>query len=295
MAWQQLHLTLNAAIPTAALENSLQEYGALSITFIDAADDPIFEPTLGSVPLWQKTKLTALFSLDVDVQKIIAQLQTLYADEIIDTCIEALAEQDWQRSWLEYFKPLQFGKRLWIIPSGYDIPDDSAINIFLDPGLAFGSGTHPTTAMCLAWLAKHDVDNKTVIDYGCGSGILAIAALKLQAKSVWAIDHDPQALTATAENARRNQLPAEKLHLGQNNQLPNGYQANIIIANILAKPLIELAPLFAQHLRHDGKIVLSGILAKQKAAILDIYQQYFSMHVVAQQEDWICLSGNKKL
>ena len=293
MAWQQLHLTLNTDPSTTALEHQLQTLGALSITFIDAADQPIFEPAVGDLSLWQHTQLIALFAAEVNLQAIATQLLILYPEIIVDTQIELLAEQDWQRRWLEYFKPIKFGEHLWIIPSNYAIPDPKATNIFLDPGLAFGSGTHPTTAMCLQWLATHEIKNRTVIDYGCGSGILAIAALKLGAKSVWAIDHDPQALIATAENAKRNQIAKEKLYLGDCTALPKHYQADILLANILAQPLIELAPLFARCLPTGGKIVISGILTSQKSMLENAYQTNFAMLTEAQQGDWSCLSGQK--
>ncbi len=293
MAWQQLHLILDDNTQTAAIETQLENLGALSITCVDAADNPIFEPKLGDVTLWQQTQLTALFAVDNDVMKIANQLKAEYP-AIIASKIESLADQDWQRMWLEYFKPMQFAKNLWVIPSGYDIPDSDAVNIFLDPGLAFGTGTHPTTAMCLQWLAEHELDAKCVIDYGCGSGILAIAALKLGAKEVWAIDYDPQALTATRENAKRNAIDLQKLHIGENTALPETYQADIIFANILAQPLIELAPLFAAHLKNHGDLVLSGILQTQAASILTAYQHNnFVIKDKKQQEDWLCLSGKK--
>ena len=292
MAWQQLHLTLDNNKSTAAIEENLENYNALSITCVDAADNPIFEPSVGDVTLWQHTKITALFTLDNDVAKIAAELKAQYP-EIINTEIEYLADQDWQRTWLDYFKPMQFAQNLWIIPSGYEIPDAKAINIFLDPGLAFGTGTHPTTAMCLQWLAANELNNKTVIDYGCGSGILAIAALKLGAKEVWAIDYDPQALTATLDNAKRNGIELQKLHVGENAALPQNYQADIILANILAQPLIELAPLFARHIKANGKLVLSGILQTQTSDILDAYQNNFAINIQKQQEDWVCLNGTK--
>ena len=290
MAWQQLHLTLDNNTLIDAIETSLESLGALSITCIDAADDPIFEPKLGNITLWQHTKITALFNLNDDLPKIIVKLKAEYAD-IITTEIEYLADQNWQRTWLDYFKPMQFASNLWIIPSGYEIPDINAVNIFLDPGLAFGTGTHPTTAMCLQWLAENDISNKTVLDYGCGSGILAIAALKLGAKEVWAIDYDPQALTATLDNAKRNEIELTKLYVGANAALPKHYQADIILANILAQPLIELAAVFAEHIKPHGNLVLSGILKTQANDIIKAYKNNFAIENKKSQKDWLCLSG----
>jgi ribosomal protein L11 methyltransferase len=290
MSWQQLHLL----IPSEQInpfENALLACGALSITLQDAQDEPIFEPELGTTPLWSQTKLTALFDLEHDLKKVVAELAEQFPDKTLTYELEQVADQVWERAWLQYFKPIQFGKRLWICPTGYDIPDPNAVNILLDPGLAFGTGTHPTTALCLEWLATHDIDKKTVIDYGCGSGILAIAALKLGAGECWAIDHDPQALQATADNAQRNQIAKRKLQLGHAKDLPDGTQVDILIANILAQPLIELAPLFAQYVKPHGHIILSGILAEQVETLKSAYAPYCATLNVMQNGDWIRMDG----
>lgn len=292
MSWQQLHIIIPAE-QVELFENQLMDLGALSITLKDALDEPIFEPEIGTSPVWNKTKLTALFNLDHDIKQIEGQIQSLHPDQFLNTKSELVPDEDWERSWLKYFKPMQFGDNFWIVPTGYDIPDPKAINLMLDPGLAFGTGTHPTTAMCLQWLAQHPPHNKTVIDYGCGSGILAIAALLLGAKQVWAIDYDPQALVATKNNAKRNHLDLSKLQLGKNADLPDDYQAEIILANILANPLIQLAPTLCQHLNEGGKIVLSGILEQQTEPVITTYQKYISIDAIEQQADWICLAGHK--
>lgn len=292
MSWQQVHIIIPAE-HIDIFEDQLLTFGALSITLQDAEDHPIFEPEVNSHPLWQRTKMTALFTMDSDIEKIAGQLQDLHHGQILNAKTELVANQDWQRAWLEHFKPMQFAKNFWVVPTGYELPDSNAVNLLLDPGLAFGTGTHPTTAMCLQWLAENDIAGKKVIDYGCGSGILAIAALLLGAKEVWAIDYDPQALIATQDNARRNQVDLTKLFCGKNADLPEDYQADIMVANILANPLLVLAPTLASHVTSGGNIILSGILVEQAEKVADAYTPYFSMKPLCQQEDWVRLSGDK--
>ena len=292
MAWQQLRLTIPADL-AEAVENDLLELGALSITLQDAQDEPILEAELGTMPLWSQTQLTALFEVDADTRKITALLQACYPDWSGKIEAELLADQNWESAWLEYFKPLHFGHDLWIVPSGYTLPDPIATNLLLDPGLAFGTGTHPTTAMCLRWLAAHDLRGYRVIDYGCGSGILAIAALKLGASEAYAIDYDPQALTATRDNAERNSIDLNHLHIGDATILPNDYRADVVLANILANPLIRLAPTLAEHATLPGQIVLSGILTEQQDDVLAAYAPYFTMRLAEQQEEWVCLAGDR--
>lgn len=292
MAWQQLHAIISAT-QVEQLEDELLNLGALSITLQDAEDTPIFEPELTEQPIWDKTRLSALFDMNCDVTKVAGKLQSLHPGQILNIKTELLPDQDWERAWLEHFKPMQFADNFWVVPTGYDIPDKNAVNLMLDPGLAFGTGTHPTTAMCLEWLAKHDIHNKHVIDYGCGSGILAIAALLLDAKAVWAIDYDPQALIATQDNAERNQVNTDKLLCGKNADLPKDYLADVMVANILANPLITLAPTLAKHVKTDGWIILSGILAEQTDEVIETYKNDFDMQAPMQQEDWVCIVGRK--
>jgi ribosomal protein L11 methyltransferase len=290
MSWQQLHLLIPSE-QTELFENALLGLGALSITLQDAQDEPIFEPELGTMPLWSETKLTALFDLETSLKKVLAELAEQFPDSTLVYELEQVADQVWERAWLKYFKPLQFGERLWICPTGYDLPDPTAVNIMLDPGLAFGTGTHPTTALCLEWLATHDVHNKTVMDYGCGSGILAIAAIKLGASECWAIDHDPQALQATADNAQRNQINKRWLHLGHATDVPSGLQVDILLANILAEPLIDLAKVFAQYVKPNGYLILSGILVDQAESIKTAYAPFCSVLTVVQNGDWLRVDG----
>ena len=293
MSWQQLHLLIPSE-QIERFEDALLSLGALCITLQDAQDEPIFEPELGTAPLWSQTKLTALFDLEHDLKKVLTALAEQFSEMTLTYEIEALADQVWERAWLQYFKPIQFGERLWICPTGYDIPDPEAVNIMLDPGLAFGTGTHSTTALCLEWLATHDLTNKTVIDYGCGSGILAIAAMKLGARQVWAIDHDPQALVATNNNAERNHLIMQNLKLGHADILPPDLHVDILVANILAQPLIAFASLFAVHVNLGGNIILSGILREQTQSVKQAYLPFFNITEITEHTDWVCLAGIRK-
>jgi ribosomal protein L11 methyltransferase len=206
--------------------------------------------------------------------------------------VKHLANQDWERVWIDHFKPMQFGKKLWVCPTAHTPPDPDAINLMLDPGLAFGTGTHPTTALCLEVLSELDINNKHVLDYGCGSGILAIAAACLGAASVWAIDIDEQALQATIENAQRNHV-YDQVITELPDGLPNDTCFDILLANILSEPLIELAPYFATLVDTKGILVLSGILAKQADAVCQAYKPWFSFDTPRQREDWVCLTATR--
>jgi len=283
MPWQQITCHSDAE-HYEALETQLFELGAVSVTLQDAQDQPLLEPGPGETPIWQEVVLKALFT---EEQDIIAIQQAFP-----DNTIERIADQNWERAWLDQFQPMQFADNLWICPSEFTPPDPNAVNIFLDPGLAFGTGTHPTTALCLQWLAQEDLSHKTVIDYGCGSGILAIAAAKLGAKKVYCIDNDPQALVATADNAKRNHLDEQCIIPLAPADLPN-QRVDLLKANILAKPLIELAPHFAHLLKRHGHIALSGILAEQAPAVRQAYAATFHMDAPVSQGDWYRLSGIK--
>ena len=294
MAWQQLIITVPST-EVLSLEEQLLNLGALSITLQDANDEPILEPALGTMPLWSLTVLSALFNENDDVLKIINLVQQAFPLQTLGSRIELLPDQDWEREWLKYFKPIHFGHNLWIVPTGYEPPDPEGTTILLDPGLAFGTGTHPTTAMCLSALAELNLTDKTVLDYGCGSGILAIAAAKLGASNVWAIDYDPQAVSATLDNAQRNTINPAHFLVGQNSALPTEYSVNVLVANILTNALITLAPTFAHHTKPGGLIILSGILANQIDDVRDAYRPYFEISPPRQTEDWICLLGIKKI
>ena len=227
MSWRQLSLTISAdqAEPVADV---LSEQGAVAVTLQDAADQPLYEPPLGSTPLWERTDVVALFEADINMESVIAALRAAPGvSASFEYTVSYVEDKDWERACLDQFKPLKFGERLWVCPSWHEIPEPGAVNIILDPGLAFGTGTHPTTALCLGWLDAHDVRGLDVLDYGCGSGILALAAAKLGAAKVWAVDHDPQALTATRANAEQNGLGATILTMAPE-QLP-AMQADLIL------------------------------------------------------------------
>jgi ribosomal protein L11 methyltransferase len=288
MPYLQLTLTTNLEI-AELISDTLSDLGALSVTMQDAEDQPILEPAPGETPLWQAIKLTALFE-ETQNQSVLLENLKLFRP-ITALSFNILEDQDWVRVWQKDFKPMSFGKRLWICPTGYTPPNPAAINILLDPGLAFGTGTHPTTALCLEWLDENIRGNEYVIDYGCGSGILAIAALKLGCSQVLAVDNDPQAIQSTDSNARQNHIDPQQLSILLPPDMP-AIQANVIVANILAQPLIQLAPLFKSMLKEGGKIALSGILADQAEMIINAYQAVgFQMSLPIQKQDWILIQG----
>jgi ribosomal protein L11 methyltransferase len=271
----------------------LEELGALAVTMRSGGNDAIFDQIDESPALWQQTRLTALFDADAETDFIITQL-TDAIDPLPVPPYEAtqLEDQDWNRLWMDRFKPLRFGNRLWVVPSWHKPPDPAAANLILDPGMAFGTGTHPTTALCLQWLDSADLQGKTVIDYGCGSGILAIAALKLGAARVLAVDIDPQCLAVTRENAQRNDI-GDELWIGLPGDLPGGISADILLANILAGPLIQLAPAFATLLKPGGNLVLSGLLGSQVNDCLAAYRTSFNMNPPQIEGDWAMLTGRR--
>jgi len=291
MPWLQLIIPARAE-QVEALSDALEEAGAASVTLQDAADQPLLEPAPGSTPIWEQTRVIGLFEADRDPAAIITQLNHHLPTPVRDWKAEPLEDQNWVRAWMDHFQPMQFGQRVWIIPGGYTPPDPGAVNILLDPGLAFGTGTHPTTRLCLEWLDEHPPVDQDVIDYGCGSGILAIAARKLGARQLWGVDNDPQALQATAENLRKNAIENDvSLHLPE--AMPQNVMVPLLLANILAGPLISLAPQLAAHVQPGGSIVLAGILAEQMHDVIAAYQPFFDMQLYRQEEDWVCLAGTR--
>ena len=277
------------------LSDALSTLGALSISLHDAKDEPIFQIEPGTSPLWQHTKLEALFPETTSIEIIIAALQTENRDLTqLDFNVEKLEDQDWVRITQQHFQPKQYGHRLWICPAWHDTAELPGTVVKIDPGLAFGTGTHPTTALCLAWLADHPPIHKTVMDYGCGSGILSLAALALGAQSVVAIDHDPQALTATKNNAALNDFYDEKKLTILLPEDAKTCQADCIIANILAHPLIELAPDIIQALAPKGTLILSGILAREIDEIINVYAAHLTHQDTAIEAEWARLVFQKE-
>ncbi|QGZ71933.1 50S ribosomal protein L11 methyltransferase [Aeromonas hydrophila] len=290
MPWIQIRI--NATAKTAdKVSNMLLGRGAQAVTFMDAKDVPVYEPMPGETPLWGETEVMGLFDAETDPAPTIAFFQQIFGEDV-GYKVEQLEDKDWVREWMDHFHPMQFGKRLWICPSWRDVPDPDAVNVMLDPGLAFGTGTHPTTALCLQWLDGLDLAGKTVVDFGCGSGILGIAALKLGAARVIGIDIDPQAIQASRDNAMRNGV-ADQIELYLPADQPQDVEADMVVANILAGPLRELAPLIAGHGKAGSLMALSGVLESQAPELETIYGQWFEMDPTAVKEEWCRLSGRK--
>jgi len=289
MEWRQFVISLESIEP-ALLEEVLLRHGAQSVTLSDAGNDPVLEPLPGSTPLWSDTRLTALFTADADFESLRTDLeQTLAIDVLPDNHVEALADCAWERQWLKDFGPMRFGERLWVSPEGFTIDADDAVVVRLDPGLAFGTGTHATTALCLEWLDKIDIADKTLLDFGCGSGILAIAALKLGAKSVTAVDIDLQAITATRQNALSNEVDDRLETTMQIDQLDD--QFDFVVANILAGTLVDHAKFVCDRLKSGGRLALSGILADQVADVSAAYRHCIEFAAADYRDNWARLSG----
>jgi ribosomal protein L11 methyltransferase len=286
----QLTIDLGEREP-APYEDALFELGAVAVTLEDAADDPVLEPGPGETPLWPTVLVKALFDADTDPAALARALAEALPDGPTPR-FEVLADQAWERVWLEDFRPMRFGRRLWVCPGGLPAGAADAIRIELDPGLAFGTGTHPTTALCLEWLDGQDLADCSVVDYGCGSGILAVAAAKLGAANVVAVDIDPQALIATRDNALRNRVAGALTVTGELALAPRG--ADVVLANILAGPLIELAPRFAEALVPGGRLALSGLLPGQADAVTAAYRPWFHIETITTRDGWVLLSARRQ-
>ena len=292
MPWLQVRLAITPE-QAETYEDALLGVGAVSVTFMDAEDQPIFEPDLGTTPLWSNTHLLALFEADTDPANLVAHLQLLTGGELPAHEIEHIADQDWERSWMDNFQPMRFGQRLWIVPSWHAAPEPEAVNLLLDPGLAFGTGTHPTTALCLEWLDGQDLNDCTVIDFGCGSGILAIAALLLGAPQAIGTDIDPQALEASRDNAGRNGIDPARFPVYLPADMPQ-QPADVVVANILAGPLVSLAPQITALVKAGGRLALSGILAEQAEEVRAAYAELFELDPTAVQDGWVRISGVRR-
>ena len=291
MEWRQFVMNLESIEPDQ-LEEVLLRHGAQSLTLSDAGDDPVLEPAPGTAPLWSTTRMTALFAANVDFERLRTDLmQTLAIDTLPRNRVEALTDRDWEREWLKDFMPMRFGQRLWVSPDGFVVDADDAVVVRLDAGLAFGTGTHATTALCLQWLDKTEIAGKTLLDFGCGSGILAIAGLKLGAKSVTAVDIDPQAITATRQNALNNEVDNRLVTTLQIDQLDD--QFDIVIANIQAGTLVDHAGFVCDRLRPGGRLALSGILAEQVVDVTAAYQHCVEFAAAEYRDNWARLSGTR--
>ena len=295
--WLQLTLRTDAA-GLDRIEAAMLDSGALAVSYRDAEDQPLLEPAPGDMPLWRELLVTGLYQRGSDPQAIAARLcAQLDWEQLPADAFDTLPDRQWERVWLDDFQPMCFGKRLWIVPNAFQPPRPEAVNLRLDPGLAFGTGTHPTTALCLEWLDAADLHGSTLIDYGCGSGVLAIAALLLGSRRAIATDIDPQALQATRSNSVANGVAGsldictpDELPL----RLPGEGGADVLVANILAGPLLQLAPRFAGLTRPGGSLLLSGLLAEQAAEIAGHYARWYLVDEPVIDGDWACLSAVRR-
>lgn len=290
MPWLKLKLRVpeNRAQPLA---DALEEWGAISVTLEDAADQPIFETHRDKNPLWAQVQVTGLFPEHTSTDDILARARELTGlAQPPPHEIDLLGDEDWAHSWMAHYKPLRVGRNLWVVPSWCEAPEPAALNIILDPGLAFGTGDHPTTSLCLEWLSEQALAGKTVLDYGCGSGILSIAAIKLGAREAYAVDIDAQALEVSRRNAIHNGIH-HGMHVVLPSELPQNFQADIVIANILFGTLIELAPDIMARVRPGGWLVLSGLLAEDQAVeVRPHYEPPFEL-TRREKQQWFMLAG----
>ena len=282
------YLLLKVGVPrqqAEMVETAMLDSGALSCTYQDATDVPIHEPAPGTAPLWPDVVVTGIFAQSTD-EDIARHLLKSNISSFTDTEIssEKLQDADWERAWMDDFEPVQVGRKLWVVPTFCEAPDATAVNIALDPGLAFGSGTHPTTHLCLQWLARLDLSGKRIVDYGCGSGILAVAAAMMGAEEVYAYDIDAQAFDATLDNAARNNVANKIVICRSDRDIPS--EVDIVVANILLAPLLELQSCFHNLLRDDGKLGVSGVLSAQIATLAQAYATQFRHSETEIREQW---------
>jgi ribosomal protein L11 methyltransferase len=295
MKWRQFVMDLDTLQPDA-VEEIFARHGASSITLTDAGDQPVLEPAPGETPLWADVRITGLFAADTDFTALQTDLtSTLGIGALPRHEVSDLEDRDWEREWLRDFGPMQFGSRLWVCPSNSSIDDENAAVVLLDPGLAFGTGTHPTTALCLEWLDGLNLKDTKMLDYGCGSGVLAIAALKLGCDRAVAMDIDPQAVRATTENALNNKV-RERIQISNHARGIAG-EFDVVIANILAGPLIEFAESIAAHVKVGCLLALSGILSEQVGDVLEAYRPWIEFDEPAFREQvgqsWARLNGRR--
>jgi ribosomal protein L11 methyltransferase len=293
MSWLQLRLA-GARADAGLLEQALLDAGALSVTLQDAGDEPVLEPGVGETPLWRELVVTGLFRADTPMDPELEALRPLPGGQAAR--VEILEDKDWTREWMQHYQPMRFGAGLWICPSWLEPPEPDAVNLLLDPGLAFGTGTHPTTALCLEALSGLPLTGCRVVDYGCGSGVLAIAAARLGATRVLAVDNDPQALSATRDNASRNAVTPDQLCVAA----PGDYDrpawagsADLVVANILAGPLASLSGELCALLAPGGTLLMAGLLETQMQALVDHYAPALTLAERSRRDDWVCLAGTR--
>lgn len=292
MDWRQFVMHLDSLEPDR-VEAVLAEHGAVSVTLSDAGDDPVLEPAPGEMPLWQSTRITGLFAGDADLDSLPEALRAaLGVESLPEHRVVELADREWEREWLRDFRPMRFGRRLWVSPHGFEVDADDAIVLRLDPGLAFGTGTHATTSLCLEWLDAEPPADRRLLDFGCGSGILAIAGLLLGARHATAVDIDAQAVAATEQNAAANGA-SDRLTATTDPGAADGTY-DVIVANILAATLIELAPLITGRLALGGRLALSGVLERQADEVIDAYAPVIRFDPLATLDGWVRLTGTKR-
>jgi len=296
MSWIQVAITTTQQVATR-IEDLLLELGAVSVTLKDAEDKPILEPAPGEIRVWENTIVTGLFDAHADSKRLRTRLEQQLDVAPDRIRIETLADQDWSRAWMDHYHAMQFGSRLWVCPWHEPPPDANAVNLRLDPGLAFGTGTHPTTALCLRWLDGHINSQEKLLDFGCGSGILAVAALLLGVAHADGVDIDDQALLASRDNASANGVEARldlytASEFAKRSANQNSY--DIVVANILSGPLVELAAQLANYVRPGGDIVLSGIVREQAETVSSADNQFFVMDSAQLEEDWVLLHGCRR-
>ena len=298
MKWLQIHITVEQA-QVDFTETLLSSLGAVSVTLDDAENQDLLEPLPGETPLWNKVIVTGIYAQEDDEEIDVNALLTFITAQMPEAPVryEFLEDQEWGRTWMDAYEPIQIAEKYWIVPEWMEAPEADAVNIKLDSGLAFGTGNHASTFLCLQWLGKTDVKNKVVIDYGCGSGILGVAALLLGAKKVYATDIDPQAILATKQNAELNGV-LDNLYVG----LPEEFnvelkdqKADVFVANILAGPLMALAPEFATLIKSEGEFALAGILEEQVADVSNVYSSFFDiLEVEKREQHWCRISGKRQ-